>query len=153
MALFVDLSKVFDSVYHELLLQRLSCIYLSEMALNWFKNYLSRRTQCDSVENYSSASLTANKGVTQGSILAPILFSIFVNDLGHGINPTKIHLYADDTVIYMVAPSLNQAIELLEDAFQSMQFSLLKLVLNQKKTKFMTFTCSRSKAADSTILT
>lgn len=70
-----------------------------------------------------------NKGVPQGSTLVPILLSIFINDLGHGINPAKLHMYADDTVIYTGVPSLNQGIELLQDAFQSLQLSLLKLKL------------------------
>lgn len=61
-ALFVDLSKAFDSVDH--VLQRLHCIGLTEMALNWFKNYLSDRSQC--VENYNSALLNVNKVVPQG---------------------------------------------------------------------------------------
>ena len=154
-ALFVDLSKAFDSVDHALLLQRLGCIGLGKMALSWFKNYLSERTQCVSVEDYTSAALTINKGVPQGSILAPVLFSIFINELGNGINPARFHLYADDTVVYTVASSLTQAIELLQDAFNTLQHSLLRLrlVLNAKKTKYMTFSRSRANTAVPPILT
>lgn len=73
-ALFVDLTKVFDLVDHALLFQRLKSIDLSNMALGWFKNYLSDRTQCVSVDNYTSSMLTAKKGVPQGSLLAPLFF-------------------------------------------------------------------------------
>lgn len=119
------------------------------MTLKWFKNYLSDRSQC--VENYNSALLNVNKGVPQGSILAPILFSIFINNLGNGIGPAHYHLYADDTIIYTMAPSLNVAMELLQDAFQTLQHSLLKLKL--VLTKFMTFTRSHSTVVVPTILT
>ncbi len=76
--------------------------------------------------------LKINKGVPQGYILAPVLFSLYINDMGQEINTAKIHLYADDTIIYTVAQSMNHAIELLQDSFRSLQFSLikLKLVLN-----------------------
>ncbi len=95
-ALFIDLSKAFDSVDHKLMLQRLRYIGLSEPALKWFKIYFSERTQCVSVENYNSPFLHVNTGVPQGSVLAHLLFSIYINDLGHVIDLAKIHLYADD---------------------------------------------------------
>ena len=71
-----------------------------------------------------------NRGVPQGSILAPVLFSICIHDLGRGMQPAELYLYADDTVIYSCAPSLVQAVEELQTAFQSLQASLygLKLV-------------------------
>ena len=85
------------------------------------------------------------KGVPQGFILGPILFSIFINDLGKDIQ-AKIHVYADDTVIYTHAPSIVGAVQELQAAFQSLQTSLLslKLVLNTQKMKFMVFTKAQS---------
>ncbi len=154
-ALFVDLSKAFDSVDHKILLQRLSCLGFSKMSLHWFNNYLTERMQCVSVENFTSTELKINKGVPQGSILAPVLFSLYINDMGQEINTAKINLYADDTIIYTVAQSMNQAIELLQDSFRSLQFSLikLKLVLNANKTKYMFFTRCRTKITVPPILT
>lgn len=132
-ALFVDLSKAFDSVDHELLLKRLINIGIGNTAINCF-NYLTERTQCVSIDGLKSDFSEISKGVPQGSILAPFLFSISINTIGK-----ELHLYADETVIYSVAPSLNQAINDLQLAFQQHQVSLhgLKLVLNTKKTKFM----------------
>ncbi len=80
-ALFVDLTKAFDLVDHALLLQRLKSIGLGNLALSWFKNDLSDRTQCVAVDNYTSSMLRVRKGVPQGSLLAPLISSIFINNL------------------------------------------------------------------------
>lgn len=154
-ALFIDLSKAFDSVDHALLLTRLSSIGLSHRAVGWFRNYITNRTQCVNTEGHQSSFLEINKGVPQGSILAPALFSIFINDLGKSLKSAKVHLYADDTVIYTEAPSPAQAVKDLHSAFQSLQANLhdLKLRLNAKKTKFMIFTRARSQPSDLSIFT
>lgn len=135
-ALFVDLTKAFDLVDHALLLQRLKSIGLGNSALSWFKNYLSDRTQCVVVDNYTSSIVRVRKGVPQGSLLAPLLFSIFINELGQGIKSAKLHFYADDTIIYSTASSLSQAMETLQDSFYTFELNLLKLklVLNENKS-------------------
>lgn len=109
-----------------------STIGLSEAALKWFENYLSDHTQCVSMKNYNSPFLQVNTGVPQGSVLPPLLFSIYINDLDHEIDLAKIHLYSDDTIIYTTASFLYQALKQLQNAFQVLQHSLLqlKLVLN-----------------------
>lgn len=145
-ALFIDLSKAFDTVCHDLLLERLKSIGFSPSVIKWFSNYLSGRTQCVTVGNCSSSSLEVKMGVPQGSILGPILFSIYINNLGAGLSPTKVHLYADDTILYTFASSVQEAVNYLQSAFNKIQNSLvgLRLVLNAKKTKFMIFTRSRT---------
>lgn len=132
---FVDLCKAFDSVDHDLLLDRLQNIGLSDEAVQWFTNYLADRSQCVFADGHKSDFLEITKGVPQGSILAPILFSIFINDFGKDMHTAKLHLYADDTVIYSVASSVNQAIDDLQTAFKQLQTALfgLKLVLNPNK--------------------
>ena len=90
-----------DSVGHELLLAKLRNIGLSEGTVNWFRNYLSDRTQfVIYADNHKCSFLEINIGVPQGSILAPVLFSICINDLGNGMQPATLHRYEDDTVIY-----------------------------------------------------
>ena len=106
-ALFLDLSKVFDSVDHELLLNKLRNAGFGPKAVKWLRNYYIVRTQCVHAEGHKSDFLEITKGVLQGSILGPILFSTFINDLGKDIQ-AKMHFYADDTVIYMHAPSIEQ---------------------------------------------
>ncbi len=74
-------------------------------------------------------------GVPQGSVLGPILFPIYIKELGKGVEPVNVHFNADDTIIYTMAPSLKVAMDSLQNAFNSFQTSLgnLKLVLNAKK--------------------
>lgn len=153
-ALFIDLSKAFDTVDHHLLLQRLQNIGFSSNVLKWFSNYLSGRTQCVALDNCTSSLLEVKMGVPQGSVLGPILFSIYINNLGFNLNQPKAHLYADDTILYTSAMSLKEGIHNLQSAFSQVQKSLvgLKLVLNAKKTKLMVFTRSHS-LIDFTILT
>lgn len=74
----------------------------------------------------------------QGSILAPLLYCVFINDLGNDIQ-AEVHLYADDTIVYTPATSVTQAIEKIQIAFQVLQRTLkcLRLVLNAQKTKIV----------------
>ena len=92
-----------------------------------------------------STFLLVSKGVPQGSILGPVLFTLYINDILSALSDCLAHLYADDTIIYCIAVSVELAIERLQLAFDTIQAALanLKLVLNTDKTKFMVFTRAR----------
>ena len=148
-ALFIDLSKAFDTVDHSLLLHRLTSIGLDDNALSWFHDYLTSRRQCVRVGHVRSEFLSIDKGVPQGSVLGPVLFTIYLNNILSSLNGScQAHLYADDTVIYCMADSVQLATENLQLSFIALQNALhqLKLVLNSNKTKFMIF--SRAKNVD-----
>ncbi len=119
-ALFIDLSKAFDTVDHVILTHSLRKIGLSSQAVMWFNNYLSGRTQCVQASGSSSSLLPVLKGVPQGSILGPLLFTIYVNNLRNNLPNTMSHFYADDTVIYCSSPSI-QCFENLQSAFDIVQ--------------------------------
>lgn len=81
-ALFVNLPKAFDSVHHELLLNKLRIVGFGHRRIKWFGNYFVDQTQCVYAEGHKSEALEIIKGVPQASILGPVLFSMSINDLG-----------------------------------------------------------------------
>lgn len=149
-ALFIDLSKAFDTVDHITLLNKLFDIGLSSQAVGWFKNYLTARTQRVHTAGFYSSSLLVSKGVLQGSTLGPLLFAIYVNDLCQDISNSMYHLYADDTVLYFASRSLTQTIDFLQFAFDVFQSHLnnLKMVLNASKSKLMVFSGGKTLSAN-----
>src|SRR4029434_3020644 len=107
---------------------------------------LHNRTQCMDVAGLTSEALVINSGVPQGSILGPVLFSLYINNICDHLEHCKVHFYADDTILYPSAPSIDQAVSNLQHAFDCVQDSLksLKLMLNESKTKFMIFSNGRN---------
>ena len=94
----LDLSAAFDTIDHTILLDRLNGYYgISELALGWFKSYLSGRTHSVKVGSTLSHPLALQYGVPQGSVLSPILFSLNTNP----ISSINYHFYADDTQLYI----------------------------------------------------
>ena len=97
---FVDLSKAFDSIDHSVLLSKLKSFGIKGMEFDWFCDYLSRHKQRVVVDGHSSEWAHVTQGVPQGSILGPLLFLIYVNDLPAVVAECTVSLYADDVTIY-----------------------------------------------------
>lgn len=148
--LFIDLSKAFDTVDHTVLLQKLHSIGLDKNALKWFENYLQNRQQCVSIGNFKSGFLQVENGVPQGSVLGPILFNIYMADIASSVTGCKVHMYADDTVLFCSADDIQAAVTNLQHCFSDLQneFKKNKLVLNANKTKYMIFTSETSVDAE-----
>ena len=144
-AAFLDLSKAFDTVDHQLLLKKLRSLGLDNNSMDWFKSYLSAREQVVSIGNCLSCPKPISVGVPQGSILGPLLFIIYVNDLPNCLRHCKIILYADDTLIHYSAKTV-QDIETylnidLQTVSQWLQSNLL--TLNCDKSRFVLFGSTR----------
>ena len=99
-AVFLDLRKAFDTVNHNILQSKFDQFNFSSSASSWFKSYLSTRTQCVKINNVLSDFKNLSTGVPHGSILGPLLFSLYINDLPSVCQDCEVLMYADNTVIF-----------------------------------------------------
>ena len=139
--LFLDLSKAFDTLDHNILLNKLYNIGIRGTFLNWFKSYLSDRFITTRIHNIYSEKLRIPFGVPHGSILGPLLFLIYINDI-NDINITgSLYQYADDTVILSSNKCLLSALNNLQYDFNilNLWFNANSIHLNAKKTKYICF--------------
>ena len=104
LAMFVDFRKAFDTVNHAMLLKKCELLGITNGNLEWLTSYLSLRKQCTLANGNMSGNLNISCGVPQGSILGPLLFLIFINDIGRDCQYCLIRLFADDTAIYLSDP-------------------------------------------------
>ena len=110
----MDLSKAFDCISHDLLIAKLHAYGFSFETLTFLNSYLRNRKQCVKINNICSDFLKILSGVPQGSILGPILFNIFLNDLFLGLKNTDLQNFADDNNITAVCDQLPDVIKILE---------------------------------------
>ena len=100
---FIDLQKAFDTVDHDILLSKLNHDGVRGASYQWFKRYLTGRQQYATIAHLKSDLCSINYGVTQGSVLGPILFLLYINDLNQEILHSKVHYFAMTLTFYMLA--------------------------------------------------
>jgi hypothetical protein len=141
LGLFIDLSKAFDTLNHSILITKLQHIGIRGTPLNWFHSYLTKRHQYVSFKNVESSQLQITCGVPQGSILGPLLFLIYINDLKHALTNAKPILFADDTTLLLTNDKYHTLIEDTNIEINKLHkwFSLNRLSLNISKTNYIIF--------------
>ena len=136
-----DSRKAFDTVNHAILLNKLEHYEVRDSMLKWFNSYLTDHKQYVSFNGQSSEQLLNNCGVPQGSVLGPLLFLIYINDLPNISKILNFYLFADDTNIYYVSTSLHELEQTINRELKKLYLwlNVNRLSLNIDKTDFIIF--------------
>jgi len=140
--LYLDLSRAFDTISHDILLDKLHAYGIRGIAYDWLTHYLSNRKQFVSYNGIKSNIGHITIGVPQGSILGPLLFLSYVNDLHNITNKVSCIQFADDTTIYATGPSLTDIVSIIQSEIIliSQWLKNNRLSLNVAKTNYMIMT-------------
>nr|CAI5837379.1 unnamed protein product [Callosobruchus analis] len=143
-AVFIDLRRAFETVNRTILLSKLADYFgFDGKVLNWFSSYLSDRRQTTKINQQLSNSVNVEIGVPQGSVLGPLLFILYINDIfSVNIHQCRLHLFADDIVLYSSDSNFSQLVERINTALENLNkwFDENQLTVNTKKSKFMVIT-------------
>ena len=134
---FIDLKKAFDTVNHDILIQKLEHYGVQNKEIRWFRSYLTNRKQCCKVNGQLSDLESITTGVPQGSCLGPLLFIIYVNDLHFSLRHSDVNMYADDTSLSFSSKSIQLINECVNEdlGYLKSWLNANKLSLNVTKTQ------------------
>ena len=140
---FCDISKAFDRVWHTGLLAKLSRVGITGNLLKWFENYLSNREQRVVINGQSSEWKHIKAGVPQGSVLGPLLFLIFINDITNEVQSSEVRLFADDTILYVIADNPTESVDALNNDLQRIKLWADKWLVKFSPPKTKSLTLSK----------
>ena len=144
--ILIDLQKAFDTIDHKILTEKMSCLGFAESTIRWYKSYLTNRYFIVNVGNDFSSPGKLLCGVPQGSILGPLLFLLYVNDMPQAVN-SNLLLYADDTCLIYTGKDINTIEEQLNTDFSSLcdwfVDNKLSVHFGEEKTKSILFGTKR----------
>ena len=138
-AVLLDFRKAFDLVNHEVLLNKLRYYNFEDKSLSWLQSYLSNRTQTVHIGNTHSNPAPISCGVPQGSVLGPVLFLLFINDLPLHVKNSLLDLFADDATLHNSEGTLCEIENNLREDMEYIDTWCTenRMVINEKKTKCM----------------
>ena len=141
----LDLQKAFDTVDHSILISKLQCMGFGKASLKWFKSYLSERNQICDFDGVLSEPMNITCGVPQGSILGPLLFLIYVNDIPAAVK-CQLLLYADDSSLLVSGKDISQIEDTLSGELQNVREGLIdnRLSLHLGKSECILFGTKRN---------
>ena len=141
LGVFIDLQKAFETVNHEVLLEKLKHYEIRSKENNWLRSFLTNRKQCMSISGFFSQTKIVRCGFPQGSTMGPVLFLIYINDFNNALDKCRVHHFADDTNLLFgnkcpseISCVMNNELKLLTDWLRAN-----KLSLNESKTKLLIF--------------
>ena len=142
LSVFLDLSKTFDTINHEILLMKLKRYGIRGVALKWFRSYLNQIMQYVSFKGVHSKTRMVEYGVPQGSVLGPLLFILYSNDIPLSLTHSKAILFADDTTVFCTGSDLEKMYECINSDMDNLNdwFKANQLSVNPSKTKYILFT-------------
>ena len=118
---FLDLKKAFETVDHEIPLSKLNLYGINSIAHQWFQSYSEDRTQMRSINGLFSSSCSLSCGVLQGTILGPLLFLLYVNDLPNCLSNCEPRMYADDTHLTFASNNIHNIQTSLKEGVENVQ--------------------------------
>ena len=144
---FVDLQKAFDTVDHQIFLAKLNHYGIRGVSNDWFKSYLFNRNEYVSINGYEPGLAALNCGVPQGSVLGPLLFLLYINDLNQAIKFCKVHHFADDTSLLCLSNSIKKLNKLVNTDLKHVVnwLNANKISLNVKKSEMIIFKSKQRK--------
>ena len=149
-SVLIDLAKAFDTVDHDILLRKLEYYGICDESLPWFKNYFTGRKKFVLIDSQSPEELAITSELPQGSILGPLLLIVYINDLPRCVKHCSVNMYADNTVLYLAGPRVDNLTFYINQDLQCLSEWLEdnSLILNVSKTKCVLFTSRRHKGRD-----
>ena len=146
----LDIKKCFDTINHKILLKKLSYYGFNDNVVEWFKAYLQNRTQVVKCHNVVSREMNIEVGIPQGSVMGPILFLIYINDINMHIHLGTCNLFADDNITYKAGSTKIDTQNGLQQSVDSVDswYNHNKQVVNAVKSYTMLMSTSQKESKD-----